>query len=351
MLNRSIQFYVASVRQPYVYHTNILLYHCTAEVREYKCHENFWGSKSKHYHVHALSVSVTHCLRTVKTRISPFGPLITVSNWTTNNHDRYSCSWFKTKVNHFIHFTVHIYPGVLVGNDDFIHQTITRTICIYKTFSCSPSEVPKSCIVWRPSSHSFQRYRSLGLFQIQQLSDFMLIPQLKFRGAIQKQQAKGLLSQLGNGFLIIKQRTTSNVFQSFLQNATHYLSKARPPLQTGILEAHITLILENQRHNMTSLWEQFCYEENRLLQITKWMIRHFQHSSANWAVQSPGHKVEIIGDSILLSKCFSITNYIVYWNRSISTCFRELQVKIFTNKNCYVSSVFKSQTYCSWNTN
>ena len=49
-LNSSIQFYVASVLQPYIYHTDILLYHCTAEVREYKCHENFWGSKTKHYH-------------------------------------------------------------------------------------------------------------------------------------------------------------------------------------------------------------------------------------------------------------------------------------------------------------
>ena len=155
------------------------------------------------------------------------------------------------------HFTAHIYPGVLVGNDDFIHQSITRTICIYKTFLCSPSEVPKSCIVWHPSSHSFQRFRSLGLFQIQQLSDFMLVPQLKFIGAIQKQQAKGLLSQLGDGFLIIKQRTTSNVFQSFLQNATHYLSKARAPLQTGILEVHITLILKNQRHNMTLYGNNF----------------------------------------------------------------------------------------------
>ena len=73
-LNSSIQFYVASVLQPYIYHIDILLYHCTAEVREYKCHENFWGSKTKHYHVYALPVSVTDCLRTVKTRISPFVP-------------------------------------------------------------------------------------------------------------------------------------------------------------------------------------------------------------------------------------------------------------------------------------
>ena len=63
------------------------------------------------------------------------------------------------------------------------------------------------------------------------------------------------------------------------------------------------------------------------------MIRHFPHSSANWVVESPGHNVEIIGDAILLSKCFSVTNYTVYWNRSIWTkCFRELPVKILPTK-------------------
>ena len=60
-------------------------------------------------------------------------------------------------------YVLYVYPGVLVGNDDFIHQSVTRTVCIYKTFSCSRSEDPKPCIVWRPSSHFFQRFHSLAL--------------------------------------------------------------------------------------------------------------------------------------------------------------------------------------------
>ena len=96
----------------------------------------FWGSKSKHYQVYALPVSSTVCLRAVKTRISPFGSLLARSTtfWSTNNHETYSCKWLKTKVNHFKHFTVTIYNGTLVGKDAFIHQSITRTTCFYKSY-------------------------------------------------------------------------------------------------------------------------------------------------------------------------------------------------------------------------
>ena len=126
-LTQSVQFYIATVQQPYLPKTSILLYHCMAGVREYKCHENFWGSKSKHYQVYALPVFSTVCLRAIKTRISPFGSLLARSTafWSTSNHDTYSCKWLKTKVNHFKHFTVTIYNGALVGNDPFIHQSIT----------------------------------------------------------------------------------------------------------------------------------------------------------------------------------------------------------------------------------
>ena len=73
-----------------------------------------------------------------------------------------------------------------------------------------------------------------------------MISKLKFGRAIQSEQGKGLLLQLDNGFLIIKRNTHIDSFKPFLQNTTEYLSKACPSLQTRLLEAHLTLILESQ---------------------------------------------------------------------------------------------------------
>ena len=158
----------------------------------------------------------------------------------------------------------------MVGDNAFIHQSITGTTCFYKKFFCQPSEFSNFHIVWKPSNHNFNHFRSLGLFHVQQLADFVLIPKLKFGRTIQNEQGKGLLLQLDNGFLIIKCNThTFDSFKPFLQNATEYLSKAHPSLQTGLLEVHLMLILENQQQNMISLWEQFCNDDNLLLKIER----------------------------------------------------------------------------------
>ena len=47
--NHSVQYFYADVRQPFTQHTPITLFHCIADIREYRCHENFFGSKSKHF--------------------------------------------------------------------------------------------------------------------------------------------------------------------------------------------------------------------------------------------------------------------------------------------------------------
>ena len=253
--------------------------------------------------------------------------------WSTNANDVYTCKWLKNQTNHFKHFTIILYEGELVGDDSFIHQPLTHNTCYYRNFSCSPSEIPTSQIVCLPSNHSFQRFRDLGLYDIQQLSDFILIPKLNFGGAIQNTRNRGLLFQLDNGFLVVRCKPTPSAFSLFLALATKFLSNARPTLQSGLLEAHLTLTLENQRSKMISLWDQFCMTRNRLIQIQHWMIRYFPESSAMWVTDSPGYHVEISRDAILLSKCHIITSYKVFWNRSISyKCFREIPVQLLPSK-------------------
>ena len=263
---------------------------------------------------------------------SPFGPLVRVSHnrWITRNHDHYSCSWLKTKVNHFTHFTVTLYHGKLIADDSFIHQSVTHTPCYYRNFSSIPTEFRKSIIVRFNVSHSFCRFRLLGIYEVHRLSDFILIPKLGFGGTIQNEDPSHQFLQLDNGVLLSLAKSTDYGYSKFLQTAKTFLTRAKPSLQTGLLEAHIEAVLEMHRKNMINTWDQLCRDHNRLIQIQHWMIRNFPDSSVNWVIDDPGYFIEVIGDAILLSKCKVISHYQLFWNRSLSNCcFKEISVRIW----------------------
>ena len=118
-LNDSVKFFKVQVRQPYSPRTPISLYHCTAEIRQFKCHEKFFGQTSEHYSVQQTVVSKQDCITAILRNTSPFGPLVRASHnrWITRNNDHYSCSWLKIEVNHFTHFTVTSYHGELIADD------------------------------------------------------------------------------------------------------------------------------------------------------------------------------------------------------------------------------------------
>ena len=331
-LNDSVKFFKAKVSQPYSPRTPISLYHCTAEIRQFKCHEKFFGQTSKHY-----SRSTNCCIKASlyysrNTQHFPNRYInrgLSYSMDNHRNHDHYSCSWLKTKVNHFTHFTATSYPGI-IADDSFIHQSVTHTPCYYRNFSCIPTEFLESIIVWFNVSHSFRRFRPLGTYEIHRLSDFILIPKLGFGGTIQNEDPPHKFFQLDNGVLLLLPKETDYGYSKFLQAAKTFLSQAKPSLQTGLLQAHIEVVLEMHRKNMINTWDQLCKDHNRLLQFQHWMIRNFPDSSVNWVIDNPGYFIEVIGDAILLSKCKVITRYELFWNRSLSElCFKEIPVRIW----------------------
>ena len=140
--NDSLQFFKASVQELFLARTTITLFHCTAEIRAFKCHEKFFGSTSKDYSVKPLLVSDRACENAVKTHVSYFGPLFpqTYNTWTTHNNDHYSCSWMKTKTNHFKHFTVKAYHGELVG-DIYFYISLLRMLSVITINSLCPSRI------------------------------------------------------------------------------------------------------------------------------------------------------------------------------------------------------------------
>ena len=60
--NHSVQYFYADVRQPFTQRTPLTLFHCTADIKEYRCHENFFGSKPKHFSVKPIKVTMADCL-------------------------------------------------------------------------------------------------------------------------------------------------------------------------------------------------------------------------------------------------------------------------------------------------
>ena len=188
--NHSVQYFYADVRQPFTQRTPITLFHCIADTREYHCHENFFGSKSKHFSVKPIKVTKADCLYAFSKHLSPYGPLFPTSSnqWSTRSHDSYSCSWLKTKVNRYPHFRFFQYQGELVGDDQLIHQDITHSACFYRNHSCIPTELPNTILAWTSVKHSFNTFRFIGRHLIHRISDFVLIPKLSFGGSITNDQ-------------------------------------------------------------------------------------------------------------------------------------------------------------------
>ena len=73
--NHSVQYFYADVRQPFTQRTPITLFHCIADIREYRCHENFFGSKSKYFSVKPIKVTKADCLHAFSKHLTPYGPL------------------------------------------------------------------------------------------------------------------------------------------------------------------------------------------------------------------------------------------------------------------------------------
>ena len=78
--NYSVQYFYADVQQPFTQHTPITLFHCIADIREYRYHENFFGSRSKHSSVKPIKVKKADCLRAFSKHLSPYGPLFPTSS-------------------------------------------------------------------------------------------------------------------------------------------------------------------------------------------------------------------------------------------------------------------------------
>ena len=331
---QSLQSGYALISKPIIHTTKISLFMCSAYMATFTCKESFFGSKSTYRNTRPISISTQICLRAVTTRKTAYGPLTRVNHrtWQTRPSDHYVCHWMKTTNKNYPHFVVREYPGLLVGDDPFIHQDVTTTTCSYKQFSCIPNERPNSAIVWHKTSHDRSRFLSLGNYSYQRLDDFLLIPKLGIGGAVQSTSRNGYFLQLDNGFLCELRPHHKSNYDKFVQLATKFLKDAAPSTTTDLLEAHIAVALEAQRNTMIRAWEQLCHQQKEIDRFRRWIITTFPESSAQWVAVKYGHHVEVLGDGLLLSKCRAHYAYRIFWDRkSGNKCYSSFPVVIPQN--------------------
>ena len=296
---RPINHLHAVVSKPLIRRTAIRLKLCTAYVATFFCKERFFGSKSWHKDNRPM------CIKAVNDGLTPFGPLqrVSTNRWQTRISDHYVCHWMKSDTVRYSHFIVTEYSGLLIGDDIFIHQDLTKTTCIYKKFSCIPKEMPHMALIWKRTKHNPSKFLKLGNYALQKLDDFVLVPKLGIGGAIQSSSNDGKLIQLDNGFLCSLRPNPASPYATFRKTAANYLKLAKPTLETSLLESHITVALEIQRDSMIQAWEQLCNQQHQVDLMKHWLLRHFPETSAQWIYPDYGYRVDVEGDGLILAKC------------------------------------------------
>ena len=160
------------------------IYMCSAVRYTLKCSENFFGAKVMTTATSAVKIRRTDCRTAVTTLHSPYG-LLTRHNsymWKTTNTHTYDCTWLKTKTISFVVFTLSVHSASIRGDDQYLHQSLTTTHCRVNEQHCVPIETPSRMIVWTYSKNDTSLFRTLGIFSIKQVDNYILIPNLGIGG-------------------------------------------------------------------------------------------------------------------------------------------------------------------------
>ena len=102
----------------------------------------------------------------------------------------------KDKEQKYVIFNLKTFRGFLHGDDKFVHQEITNTICLVSKRACIPIEQKMAVLVWNNVKHSRHVYRKM----VQKIQEFLVIPSLGVGGSTINEQ--GPLIMLDNTYIV-----------------------------------------------------------------------------------------------------------------------------------------------------
>ena len=281
------------------------------------------------------------------------------AEWKTHTPDSYSCKWMHSRTRTYIHFKMVAYPARLNGENKYLQQHLTHTKCRYAPLHCRPREMRHSQIVWHRIKHDSRLYHSLGNFKVHQLDNFILVPSLSISGTITSTRHDSAVLFLDTGYVLLHvallNGTLANVEKHVSAlNQAEFIFDRKNKLEiennrfqhflliTDLLVTHVAALIEHERTNMINAWENICRERQKLSRIYRWAIENFPHTSSQWFTQFPGHVVQPHGDAYVLSQCFNVTNYVIYWNRTYNnTCYSNFPVYIVSEQHIKYLSIIE----------
>ena len=190
-----------------------------------------------------------------------------------------------------------------------------------------------------------------------QIDNYILVPSLSISGTIVSTREHSAVLIIDSGYVLVrlawKNCTLEQVEHDInrLMQVPYIFNRKnakdvedctfqRYLIVTDLLVAHVAALIEHERINMINTWENICRESQQMSRVYKWAIENFPHSSSKWLVQSPGHVVRPNGDAYLLSQCFNVTNYSVFWNRTYNnTCYAKFPVYVISQQQIKILSL------------
>ena len=144
-----------------------------------------------------------------KTKKTSHGPLVKIghSQWQSKQSKPFDCTWMESNSVSFIRLKISRYIGHVRDRDPAIHQDLTNTPCTLARTYCRPEEKSLSIITWVFKLPTFQIFQSLGIFNVSQIHQYVIIPKLAIGGSIIKKTPTSFL--LDTGYIIKKIRPRS----------------------------------------------------------------------------------------------------------------------------------------------
>lgn len=340
--NGSIHAFLATVYQYHPQQTPLNVFHCEAHKLSLTCKESFFAVKAKHSLIEPIVVSAEMCKQAILTKQTKFGKLSKVGDsfWQTNNHEHFTCKWLKQTTEVYFLFRYTKYPASLFGQDRFVHQQVTQTVCNYDDFSCKPQEDKSSILYWFPKKHRFSLYRSLGSHSVKRVHDFVLIPSIGIGGSILYSSFKTLL--LDTGYKVVVPSPKNSSKNDFDTETQAYLSKAAFNVRDDLAEGKMVQELMHSTETLLHLSHHTCTLNKEIRSLQRWLLTSFPDTAAEYLFPDLGRMVEQIGEALLVHKCKVETKHTILWNQTYNgSCFHNFPVIVSGHQDLYFLDLAK----------
>ena len=309
--------------------TVIRIFYCDARKITKDCQENFWGTEVKAFDSKFIRVGYKTCRKALKSGQTPYGKIKRNSEneWVASHTKRYKCSWMTDNKQTYTLFRMRSYEATIEGDDRFLHQHLTATDCVTSKLRCIPKEQRLGILIWNKSNHDFNLFHSLGVHEVHQIRNFVLLSNLGVGGSIIANKEGEIL--LDNAYMLRKTNTSGNssTNKPLEKFATKYAKTTIANVQRDLMEGRLSEGLMEENKVITSLAAMVCDLNSKVQALVGLNIHSFPDTLDKFLYEQGGHIIEPRGDAVIIKKCKQITEYKIIWDRKLNnTCYSMIPI-------------------------